>query len=400
MGDFKKKVSNILKYSKTVYFVYSHVFNGIIKLIKLFVRTDEKLIIFNSFGGKKYDDSPKAVYEYMRNDSRFDEYKFVWAFHNPGDFDVPGAEKIKTDNLKYFKTALSARVWITNSSFERGLRFRGKNTLYINTWHGSPIKRMGTDIGASNASFRGKNGLGIDAFNVQGDFEAEVFSRCFEIPYGNMLKVGLPRNDALANYTEECRSDIRKRLGIPDDDRRKIILYCPTFREYSQDSNHGVVLLPPMNLDYWKSQLKADYILLFRAHYEVSRTMKIFDDDFVRDMTSYPVLDDLMIVSDILISDYSSIFFDYSIMDKCMMHFTYDYDEYSKKRGMYFDIREYVYGSSNEEGVISLLKSINYGQEVEKTRAFRNKFVNYYGKAAAQTVDYIANRLGLEGDCR
>ena len=197
-----------------------------------------------------------------------------------------------------------------------------------------------------------------------------------------MLKVGLPRNDALANYTEECRSDIRKRLGIPDDDRRKIILYCPTFREYSQDSNHGVVLLPPMNLDYWKSQLKADYILLFRAHYEVSRTMKIFDDDFVRDMTSYPVLDDLMIVSDILISDYSSIFFDYSIMDKCMMHL------------------EYVSGSSNEEGVISLLKSINYGQEVEKTRAFRNKFVNYYGKAAAQTVDYIANRLGLEGDCR
>lgn len=398
MDNIKKKLSNLIKYSKPLYFIYSHIFNVLIRLMKVFVRTDDKLILFNSFGGKKFDDSPKAIFECMIKDPRFQGYRFVWAFHNPRSYEVPGAEKIKTDTLAYFSTALKSRVWITNSSFERGLHFSGRKTLYLNTWHGSPIKRMGSDIDSSNASFRSEKSAIIDAFNVQGDFEAGVFSRCFDIPMERMLKVGLPRNDELSNYSEERRMAIRRKLGIADSDDRMILLYCPTFREFSQDAMHDVVLLPPMDLSKWKRQLGNDFILLFRAHYEVSKTMRIVDDDFVLDMTTYPVLNELMIVSDILISDYSSIFFDYSIMDKCMLHFTYDYSEYSSKRGMYFDIRDYVSGSSDEDGLISHLKTFDYSAEVERTRGFRAKYVNYYGKATEQTVGYVAKQLGLTGE--
>ena len=110
-------------------------------------------------------------------------------------------------------------------------------------------------------------------------------------------------------------------------------------------------------------------------------------------MTSYPVLDDLMIAADILISDYSSIFFDFSIMDKMMLHFTYDYDEYAEKRGMYFDVRQYLSGGQNEEEIIELLRSIDIEKERKKTERFRNLYVNYYGHGTELALDCIADKL-------
>ena len=86
-----------------------------LKLLGAFVGFDDQLILFNCFGGKKYDDSPQVIYERMLIDPRFGEYKFVWALQNPNDFDIPGrAAVVKADTLKYFVTALRAKVWITN----------------------------------------------------------------------------------------------------------------------------------------------------------------------------------------------------------------------------------------------------------------------------------------------
>lgn len=114
----KQKLVNFLKYNKVAYAVYYRVMNFCMNILKLFIKTDDKLILFNSFAGRKYDDSPKAIFEEMRRDSRFTGYKLVWAFHQPEKFQVDGAEKIKTDGMHYFRTALAARVWVTNSSVE------------------------------------------------------------------------------------------------------------------------------------------------------------------------------------------------------------------------------------------------------------------------------------------
>ena len=387
----KQKIVNFLKYNKLAFTTYYYTMSAAINLLKVFVKPDDKLLLFNSFAGRKYDDSPKAIYEIMRKDSRFKGYHFVWAFHQPEKYTVKGAKKIKTDGLQYFITALKARAWITNSSFERGLNFKGKNTFYLNTWHGSPIKKMGGDIAKDNQSFGAKGKNKTDIMNAQSKFEANIFSKCFGIPRSHFLEVGLPRNDELANYTEHYRSELRRKLSLPSN--KKVILYCPTFREYDKDENLGVVLAPPMDLKKWEKALGDEYILLMRAHYEVSKVMEIKENEFIRNVTDYPVLDELMIASDILISDYSSVFFDYSIMDKCMLHFTYDYDKYEEKRGMYFDIRKYLNGASNEEDLINILLDLNEASEISKTQAFRNKYVNYYGKAAVQTVDCIADHI-------
>lgn len=387
----KQKIVQFLKSNKVAYSVYYYLLSVCLGILKIFIKTDDKLILFNSFGGRKYDDSPKAIYEVMVTDPRFKDFRLVWAFHQPEKFEIGRATKIKTDRLSYFVTALKARAWITNSSIERGLNFKGNRTFYLNTWHGSPIKKMGNDILKGNQAFKTKSKNLIDVMNTQSFFEADIFSKCFMIPRNHFLEVGLPRNDELSNYTEIIKKELLEKLQLPHN--KQIILYCPTYREYEKDDDFGVVLAPPMNLKKWEHELGDKYILLFRAHYEVSRIMEIKENEFVKNVTEYPRLNDLMIVSDILISDYSSIFFDYSIMDKCMFYFTYDYDKYNEKRGMYFDIRDYLSGAESEDELLSLLIEIDKQNEIKKTKVFRCKYMNFYGDATQKTIDCVAEHI-------
>lgn len=389
----KRRIANIIKYNHIVYGIYRKVFSFLINLLRVFVRTDEKLILFNSYAGRKYDDSPKEIFMKMKEDARFRDFKLVWALHDPGQYVIEDADVIKTDTFKYFLTALKARVWITNSSVTRGLDFCGKNTFYFNTWHGTPIKYMGTDL-QNDESFSLKGMKKVKACDVmcsQGEYETDIFSRTFCVPKENFLECGLPRNDVLANYTNEYRDELRRKFNIPND--KKVILYCPTFREFEKDENYGCVLKPPIDLNKWEANLGNDYVLFFRAHYEVSKVMQINDNEFVKNMTSYPSLNELMIVSDVLISDYSSVYFDYSIMGKTMFHFCYDYDKYQSMRGMYFDIRTHLDGATHEDELISLLLSYDTMVQQEKTIKFRDKYVNFYGNASSACVDYVAKEL-------
>lgn len=168
-----------------------------------------------------------------------------------------------------------------------------------------------------------------------------------------------------------------------------MVLYCPTFREYERDQNNGCVLVPPVDLRKWEKELGEEYVLLFRAHYEVAKAMEFTDNNFARRVTDYPSINELMIASDILLSDYS-------IMDKPMIHFTYDYDKYALNRGMYFDIREYLSGADNEDAVIDLIRNMDPDKETGKTKMFRNRYVQYYGNAAEQSVSWIADKIGLK----
>lgn len=135
--SIKRRLFYIVKYSFVVYSVYYVVGTLFLRLLKFFIKPDDKLILFSSFGGRKFDDSPKTLYELMLKDKRFGDYKLIWAFTNPDEVELSEDRKIKCDTLNYYVTALKARVWITNSSIERGLSFKGKNTFYFNTWHGT-----------------------------------------------------------------------------------------------------------------------------------------------------------------------------------------------------------------------------------------------------------------------
>lgn len=389
----KRKLKNIVKTSKIIYQLYFYIGSLFINIMKIFIKSDDKLILFVSFGGKKFDDSPKVIYDSMINDVRFKDYKFAWAFINPDEFDLDIGEKIKIDTWTYYKTALKARCWITNSAIERGLKFKGKNTFYLNTWHGTPIKKMGLDIDSENKSFKSSVSMkAVDVMLAQGSYEVDIFSRVFGIKKENFLLCGLPRNDTLSNATIEQKKEYKRKLGLPED--KKVILYAPTYREYKRDKNFNCYIAPPINFEKWENSLSDDWIVLFRAHYEVGKILNVSNSEFVIDVSQYDNLNELMIASDILISDYSSVFFDYCIQDKPMICFAYDYSEYSVKRGMYFDIRkELIGGEIDQLKLLEIIENFSYNEGVKSAVNFRCKYIQEYGNATKATIECINNNI-------
>lgn len=388
---------NRIKYSPILYKIYSFVGGIGIAGLKVFIKSNPKLIVFVSFGGRNFGDSPKAIYEEMISDPRFSSFEFVWAFIDPARHETGNrGRKIKIDTLEYFWTLLKARCWVTNSSVGRGLSFSGKKTFYFNTWHGTPIKKMGSDIAGDNLSFKikEKRVSPIDLMLAQGNYEADIFSRVFNIPRDCFAVIGLPRNDELIRDDKKSRvEELRKKLEIPSG--KKVILYAPTFREYSQDSHSGCIARPPVDFKKWEEEIGTDYILLFRAHYEVVRVLDVEFGDFARDVSDYPSLNELMLVSDMLVSDYSSVFFDYSVLGRPMLCFAYDYDVYQEKRGVYFDIREELLCKDlgNEEALLSEIKRLNYKERSQVARKFKERYVDAAGTAAKASADIIFQRI-------
>lgn len=384
---------NKVKQSPWLYNAYFHVGSFLVNILKILLKPDDKLMLFVSYGGKKFDDSPKDIYETMLKDRRYDDFEKVWAFRQPDNFDIGGGKKIKIDTLEYYKTALKARVWIANVGVTRALSFKGINTISVNSWHGTPIKKIGRDA-KKEKTFVGK-GEPIDIQLAQGDYEVERYSQAFNLLKENVKKTGLPRNDTLVtNNTPENIARLKKKMGLPLD--KKIILYGPTYRDYDVESWSGYVMKPPFDLERWKKELGNDYILLVRAHIAVVKEINLRENDFVRDFSKYPILNDVLLVSDILISDYSGILFDYAILGRPMFCYTYDYDKYNKMRGMYFDIRRELSYSENEDNMIDIIRNINWAEETEKAMKFRDKYVQEYGNASEKVLDIIYDRIKVK----
>ena len=371
------KIKNILKGNRVIYKIYYFVFSTIFKFIGLFIKVDDNIILINSFAGRNYNDSPKVIFEYMKTQEKYKKYKIYWAFHQPEKFDIDGAEKIKCNTLKYFIIALKAKYWITNSSVERGLKFKNKKTIYINTWHGTPIKKMGID--APITAFRFST-TKPDVMYAQSQYDIYVFSRAFEYPKECFALVGLPRNDELFNVSSKEIESIRNKLNIPKD--KKVILYAPTFREYKRDGD-GCIIAPPIDIEMWKSKLSSDYVVLFRAHYEVNKVLGIKNDEFIYNMSDYSNLNDLMKISDILISDYSSIMFDYSILKRPIYSYAYDLEEYTQKRGMYFDIEKELPNGicTTQEELLESILNCDFESQKHKIEEFSSKYVQNDGNA-------------------
>lgn len=376
-----------IKHNKFVYRVFYRIGSLLLGIIGICLHPKNNLILFNSFGGKKFDDSPKEIYELMKKDERFKTYDLVWAFHNPDDY--PEVEqKIKSDSISYFIQALQARCWISNSSIQRGLNFKGKRTYSFNTWHGTPLKKMGKD-----SDQRAENRImqNCDAILAQSVYEIEKMSIATEVPREKYLLLGLPRNDRFASITEKERLKIREELGLSK--YKRIILYTPTFRDYLLDGKSRCCLDIPIDFEYWERMLGENYLFLIRAHYEIASHTDIPQNGKWKDVSSYHCLSDLMIASDILISDYSSIFFDYSILNRPMFHFTYDYEEYEKKRGLYFDIRTELSGAANGYRLADLIANMNEKNEVKKCSRFRERYVEAYGNSTMASADWIYKQL-------
>ncbi len=388
-----QKIINFIKTHQWAYKLFYFVGTNCIRFLSLFVKIDKKTILFVSFGGKKFDDSPKALYDQIINDDFFKDYKLIWAFRNPEKFDIgERGKKIKIDTPKFIIYALKAKVWITNSGVERGLSFKKKLTIQVNTWHGTPLKKIcQEENSADKGAFQTKGDSKIDIMTAQSGYDAEIFERLFNVERKNILECDLPRNDVFTKQTD--KTEFRKKIGIEQD--KIAILYAPTFREYQRDEQNQCVLDIPMDFENWQKTLGDNYVILFRAHYEVAKLLNASNFKNVIDVSDYPYLSDLIIASDMLVSDYSSMFFDYCITGKPMLCFAYDLETYAEKRGLYLDMHKSLPCNvcKNEQELLKNIQSLNIKEASEKTLEFKSIYAPNAGRASETVVAKLKETL-------
>ena len=376
-----EKLAYVIKHYALVQFLYRHIMSFIFRLWGLFTGFDENLVLFSSMSGDQYGGSPKVLFEKMKSDPRFESFHFVWAFSDLNAFDAEGADKVKIDSAAYFKNALRAKIWITDVNIERGLHFKKKNTVYLNTWHGTGPKKGGNAVaGRKDYDFSY-----VDIWCCDGEYTKNVFMKYWNAKEENMLMCGRPREDELFEFTPNDTYEIKKEIGIPQN--KKVILYMPTWRDYGNRE-----LTPEL----WRKAFDGEYVMLVRSHHFSKPLLSAeADSGFVYDVSSYQNVNKLYWIADILISDYSSAFFDYGLLGKPMYCYAYDYDKYKREYGLFIDLdKEFPNGViCSEEEVIDRIVNINYPAECKKSKDYCGRYVKHTVNAAECCLNEILKRI-------
>lgn len=386
MHGLRARLDYILKHYYAVYRLFNWIASSFLKVWGWFIPIDKKMVVFSGHT-RKYNDSPRALYEYMlAHPEKYGQYKCVWALEDPAYVDIPGnPTKVKSDTLEYFKYTLKAKYWIACVNIERSLHFKKRSCRYLNTWHGTPFKHVGNDAGGRNDFDFGS----VDLFCYASGFEKEIYKRAFKVREEAMIPTGLPRNDDLYKTTPREIEEIKKRLKLPLN--KKIILYAPTWRD-STDNGKTCAIKPPVDAKKWEVTLKDDYIVLFRMHAYTNKLLGLEFNETLRDYSTYPNVNDLFKVADILISDYSASMADYSILERPIVCFTYDYEEYRDERGLYVDYSKDMPSGilRTEDEVLDYIKKMDYKEECEKTRVMiKEKMIHLGGQATEKCLEEL-----------
>ncbi|BDH81266.1 CDP-glycerol glycerophosphotransferase family protein [Lactococcus lactis] len=312
------------------------------------VKIDDKLIIFASFSGTAYSDNPRYLFEYLRDNDDFTDYRFVWAFRRKRV--VQGAEVVKFNSLTYYYLLSKAKYWVFNAKMAPYYQ-KKEEQIYLQTWHGTPLKRLGHDL-LDNGKTYYRSQLsykqmlkGYDEDSCQWDylispnsFSSRAFASAFKINQEKMLEVGYPRVDFLVNADSNKCIELKRRYGLPLD--KKVVLYAPTWRDDSFGIR-GYRFELAVDFYKWKNQLGDDTVILFKPHYLISNVYQIPNDlsNFVYLMAASADINDAYLMSDVLITDYSSVFFDYANLNRPIYFYMYDFEQYEQElRGFYLKV--------------------------------------------------------------
>ncbi len=362
---------------------------------------NKKVILFESNVGRNYTGNPKAIYENIVTQGLDKDYICVFSLENKAE-NIPGnIKKVKRLRLKYFYYMAVAGLWISDSRFPEFI-IKRKETKYIQTWHGTPLKKLALDMDSIHMDgeksleeykekFR-KNSATWDYLISQNRFSTEVFTRCFDF-HKTMLEYGYPRNDVLfLNNNDAQITSIKKKYGIPLD--KKAILYAPTWRDNECYGNNRYKFSLALEYDKLMRALSGEYVLLVKCHYLVQDTIDWTPyRGFVYPFDSKTDIAELYLIADAMITDYSSVMFDYSLLRRPMFFFAYDLKEYKEElRGFYFDYFEEIPGpiSQTTEELIEQILGYKELDWKEKYDVFSDKFNTFdCGNAAEQVISLI-----------
>lgn len=379
---------------------------------KLFYKMDDKVIFFEAFGGRNYTCSPKAIYEKILTMKEFKEFKFVWAFVDPSKHDVLNDKRltiVKTNSKDYYKYLSIAKYWIVNSIIDEGI-IKKKNQVYVQCWHGTPLKKLRYDIEVNGAvlntieEIRKRNDRDarkFDYFISPSKYCTEKFTSAFNLKAlgkeNIIIEKGYPRNDFLFNKTKKDVDSIKKKLGLPLD--KKVIFYLPTFRDNQHTSGVGYTYNLAIDFDSLKKKFSKDYVILFSPHYFIANSIDLSKyKGFVFNVARYDEINELYLVSDVIMTDYSSVFFDFANLKRPMLFYMYDFDDYQNNlRDFYISLDELPGPiAKTQEELENNLKNIdsifiNYKKKYEKF----NKKYNYLddGNASERVIKVIFKEM-------
>lgn len=371
-------------------------------------KVDDKTVFFETFNGRNYACSPKAIYEKMLEMKEFKDYKFIWAFIDLEQHEVKKDRRlllVKQNSKDYFRALSSAKYWIVNSILEESIK-KKKSQVYVQCWHGTPLKRLRYDIEVEGSvmntisEIRKRNDIDavrFDYFISPSKFCTKVFTSAFNLKKlgkeSILIEKGYPRNDSLFHYTEKEILNLKKKFGIKQD--KKVILYAPTFRDNQHTSGVGYTYELGIDFDRLQKKFGKDYILLFRTHYFVAKQLDLSQyNGFIIDVSLVDDVNELYMVSDVIMTDYSSVFFDFANLKRPMLFYMYDLELYKGKlRDFYIDLDELpgpITQTQEElESVLENIESISKDYK-EKYEEFNKKY-NYLddGNASSRVIKEI-----------
>ena len=325
--------------------------NLAVKLICAAIPVKKNRIVFESYYGRGYSDSPKAICEVLRQSG--ENLDLVWLCKDEAAAKTlpEGIRAVPTTGLKKVRAMASAKVWVDNCRKYDANKKKGQ--IYIQTWHGFALKKIEQDaervLESSYVEAAKRDSAQCDVIVSGSGFMSKIYRESFWYQ-GVVQNIGTPRNDIFYTDHSILHAKVCKTLGLPES--RKLALYAPTFRDdHSVDAYR---LDAAMVRRKCEENFKGEWTVLIRLHPNVaaqSADLFAYDGDRLVDATAYPDMQELLCAAGLLITDYSSSMFDYALTGKPVVQFATDIESYQKNRDFYFllDQLPFQLARSNEE---------------------------------------------------
>lgn len=379
-------------------------------LLARILPTSRRTVVFMSSLGRSATGNPRAVCGRMAELGMVGDFRCYYILDEPKRFagSLPkGVHPLKNARFRYYLVMARAGVWVSDTRFQNYM-VKKKDAIYIQTWHGTPLKKLGLDLTALHMAGREtlsgykeafcKNAATWDYLISQNPFSTRVFRQAFGFTK-TMLEIGYPRNDKLVKWcggagedAAAIRARLRSRLLIPDG--KKVMLYAPTWRDDAFYNEKDYRFATALDFGKFAAAFAKEYILVVKYHYMVrEREEKNHFPDFIRTVGEDVDIAQLYLLSDLLVTDYSSAMFDYSLTGRPMYFFAYDLQNYRDAlRGFYFDFEAEAPGPvvTTTEALIEAIRAGVTQKDAARYRRFVEKYNPYDdGCASDRVLDII-----------
>lgn len=352
-------------------------------------------VVFQSYYGRGYSDSPRAIADELLKRGGFELF---WLVKSEAEAKTlpDGITPITVDSPAAIKHQCEAKFWVDNCR-KWAFTQKGEGQFYIQTWHGFPLKRIEKDVGEAlppdYIEAAKHDSEMCDLMISNSKFLTKIYEEGFWYD-GEVLECGFPRNDILVNGDEAAKA--RAMEGLKLSGEKRYILYAPTFRK-------GMGL-EVYDLDYervtkaFSERFGGEWQILAKLHPNIADKageLKL-DPNYVLNASDYPDILELYLLSDAMISDYSSVMFDYMLTKKPCFLYVNDLKSYEGDRNFYFDLAKLPFDTAEtNEKLEALIKGFDEGESKRRQESFDKEFqMKETGHAAADIADIIEKKAG------